>query len=44
MEILKTFKAMDAEEMKKIRADLNPFFEHKNLPWIQPGYRDGGLA
>jgi len=44
MEILKTFKAMDAEEMKKIRADLNPFFEHKNLPWMQPGYRDGESA
>ena len=44
IEILKNFKVMDAEEMKKIRAALGPFFEHKNLPWMQPGYRDGGLA
>jgi predicted aldo/keto reductase-like oxidoreductase len=44
IETLKNFKAMDAEEIKKIRADLRPFFEHINLPWMQPGYRDGGLA
>jgi hypothetical protein len=44
IEILKNFKTMAAEEMKKIRAELNPFFEHKNLPWMQSGYRDGGLA
>jgi len=44
IENLKNFRPMAAEEMKKIRADLNPFFEHKNLPWMQPGYRDGELA
>jgi len=44
IENLKNFRPMDAEEMRKIRADLRPFFEHKNLPWMQPGYRDGGLA
>ncbi len=44
IEILKNFEPLAAEEMKKIRADLSPFFEHKNLPWMQPDYRDGGLA
>lgn len=44
LEILKNFRAMDAQEMKKIRADLGPFFEHKSLPWMQPGYREGGWA
>jgi len=44
IENLKNFRPMDAEEMKKIRADLRPFFEPKNIPWMQPGYRDGGLA
>jgi predicted aldo/keto reductase-like oxidoreductase len=44
IEILMNFKAMATEEMKKIRADLSPFFEHKSLPWMQPGYRDGELA
>jgi hypothetical protein len=44
IEILKNFKPLEAQEMQKIRADLGPFFEHKNLPWMQPGYRDGDLA
>ena len=44
IEILKNFKPLAAEEMKRIRAELGPFFEHKSLPWMRPGYRDGGLA
>jgi len=44
LEILKSFRAMDSEEMKKIRAALGPFLESKNIPWMQPGYADGGLA
>ncbi len=44
IENLKKFRPMDAEEMKRIRVDLNPFFEHKNLPWMEPNYRDGELA
>ena len=44
IEILKNFKPLAAEEMKRTRVDLSPFFENKNLPWMQPGYKDGGLA
>lgn len=35
------FKPMDAEEMKKVRAGLQPFFGSGSLPWESSGYRDG---
>jgi len=38
---IKNFKVLDAEEMKRIRADMSPFFEDQALPWMCPGYRDG---
>jgi len=40
-ETIKNFKVLNAEEMKRIRADLSPFFEDPALPWMCPGYRDG---
>lgn len=39
--IAREFRPMDAEEMKKIRAGLAPFFGNGSLPWERPGYRDG---
>ncbi len=42
--LLKSFKKMKPEEMKKIQADLKPFFEGRNLAWMQPGYTDGHPA
>jgi hypothetical protein len=40
-ELLLNFSPMSPEEMQKIRGDLEPFFAGKNVPWMQPGYRDG---
>ena len=42
--LLKGFKKMKPEEMKKIQANLKPFFEGRNLTWMQPGYTDGHPA
>lgn len=39
--ILKTFKPFDEEKMKSLRAELEPFYKSKTLPWLQPGYLDG---
>jgi predicted aldo/keto reductase-like oxidoreductase len=44
VDILKNFKPMDAAEMDRTRADLSPFYKGHELPWMQPGYRDGHLA
>lgn len=39
--ILKTFKPFDEEKMKSLRAELEPFYKSKKLPWMQPCYFDG---
>ncbi len=39
--IARDFRPMGAEEMKKARAGLEPFFRNRALPWACPGYRDG---
>jgi len=39
--ILKSFKPFDDEKMKSLRAELEPFYKSKKLPWMQPGYFDG---
>jgi predicted aldo/keto reductase-like oxidoreductase len=39
--IVKNFKPFDAEKMKSLRAELQPFYKSKTLPWMQPGYFDG---
>ena len=44
LEIVKNFKPMSPEEMKKIRVDLKPFFEGGEIPWMQPGYSDGSQS
>jgi hypothetical protein len=35
---------MTPEEMKKIRVDLQPFFEGGEIPWMQSDYSDGSPA
>ena len=44
LEILRNFKPMDEAKMKEIAMQLTPFYKHENLPWMQPGYRDGNWA
>jgi predicted aldo/keto reductase-like oxidoreductase len=39
--ILRNFKPMDEAKMKEISMKLTPFYNHENLPWMKPGYRDG---
>ncbi len=41
LEILRNFKPMDEAKMKEMAMQLTPFYNHENLPWMQPGYRDG---
>ncbi|HSO86204.1 MAG TPA: aldo/keto reductase [Draconibacterium sp.] len=40
-EIVKKFKPFDEEKMKSLRAEMEPFYKSKTLPWMQPGYFDG---
>ena len=44
LEILRNFEPMDEARMKEMAMQLAPFFHHENLPWMQPGYRDGHWA
>jgi predicted aldo/keto reductase-like oxidoreductase len=44
LNILRTFKPMDPEEMKRLATLLSPYFRHENLEWMQAGYRDGFKA
>jgi len=42
--LLKGFKPMTPDEMKKLGVKLEPFFAGGNLPWMRPGYGDGHLC
>jgi len=44
LKILRNFKPMSEERMKGLAQDLTPFYNHENLPWMQPGYTDGNYA
>jgi aryl-alcohol dehydrogenase-like predicted oxidoreductase len=44
IEILKTFKPIDDAKMQELTQELTPFYNHENLPWMKPGYRDGNWA
>ncbi len=39
--ILRDFKPMTKAEMDKLTARLAPFYQHKGIPWMDSGYRDG---
>jgi hypothetical protein len=39
--LLKNFRPMAPEEMKKLAVKLEPFLAGGQAPWMQPGYRDG---
>lgn len=38
---LQSFKPLSEERMQELRAQLDPFYRSKKLPWMQPGYHDG---
>ena len=39
--LIRDFKPLNPEEMKDVQASLEPFFQHKNLAWMDPSYIDG---
>jgi predicted aldo/keto reductase-like oxidoreductase len=41
LKILRNFKPMTQEEKAKYALWLSPFFNHRNLTWMEPNYRDG---
>jgi aryl-alcohol dehydrogenase-like predicted oxidoreductase len=42
--LLKSFKPLSPDEMKKLGVTLEPFMSGNHLPWMQPGYADGMLS
>jgi len=39
--LLRDFRPLPAEEMRRLTVRLEPFFAGASLPWMRPGYRDG---
>jgi predicted aldo/keto reductase-like oxidoreductase len=44
LEILRHFKPMDEAGMLEMAMRLTPFYNHRSLPWMKPGYFDGNWA
>lgn len=44
IELVRNFRPMSPEEMKKTSLTLTPFFEGKSLAWMHPEYTDGHWA
>ncbi len=41
LDILRNFKKLSPERMKELAMQLEPFYRHENLPWMQDNYLDG---
>ena len=44
LDILQNFTPLDEEKMKELKLALQPFYQGKNLAWMDPGYRDGIIS
>ena len=44
IDVIKNFKKLSESKMQELHAKLEPFFNHHNVPWMQPGYVDGHFA
>ena len=44
IEILRNFKKLSQARMKELAFQLEPFYRHENLLWMQPQYIDGNWA
>lgn len=44
LDLLRNFKPMDDEEKSAMAKSLSPFFDHRNLEWMRPTYKDGNWA
>jgi predicted aldo/keto reductase-like oxidoreductase len=42
--LLKNFKKLSPQKMEELRASLSPFYQNKNLEWMNHGYKDGNWA
>jgi aryl-alcohol dehydrogenase-like predicted oxidoreductase len=41
IEIIRNFEPLPADEMTEMRMALTPYYQHKGLDWMKPGYVDG---
>jgi uncharacterized protein len=41
LELIGNFEPLPESRMEEIRLALEPFYQHKNLVWMKPGYVDG---
>jgi predicted aldo/keto reductase-like oxidoreductase len=41
LELIRNFQPLPEMKMQEIRVALEPFYHHKNLAWMKPGYIDG---
>ncbi len=41
LDILRNFTSLSKEKMREMRLALQPFFQGRNLAWMDPSYRDG---
>ena len=41
LDLLKNFQPLPESRMEEIRLALKPFWNHENLAWMKPGYKDG---
>lgn len=41
LDLLRNFKPMNSDEMRKFALILSPFFRHENIEWMRKDYRDG---
>lgn len=39
--VIRNFQPLSPEEKQALTAQLDPFFRHEGVAWMQPGYRDG---
>lgn len=39
--LIKNFKPLDKKRMEELQVSLSPFYQHRNVEWMQPGYHDG---
>jgi predicted aldo/keto reductase-like oxidoreductase len=41
LDLIRNFKPLPDSRMEEIRIALEPFYHHRNLAWMKPGYIDG---
>jgi predicted aldo/keto reductase-like oxidoreductase len=44
IETIRQFKPLSSDEMEEMRMALAPYYQHRGLEWMKPGYVDGYKA